>query len=417
MHPLLQRVFDWFVQKGNIRVKTSSGATFTLGDGSGTLIAVRFTSLAAELGVLIDPELKFGEAYMDGTLVVEEGTIADVVALAFAQDGAGKVPHWGRPQSLVRELSRRLQRLNAKGRTRSKVPHHYDLEGPFYSLFLDADRQYSCAYFETPDQSLEEAQLAKKRHIAAKLLVEPVSRVLDMGCGFGGLAFYLTEVCGANVTGVTLSEAQIAQAKARADERGLGGRTSFRAQDYRDVTGVFDRIVSVEMIENLGFGSSETFLRKCADLVADDGVILLHTSVRAEGPEISSPFVAKYLFPGGYIPALSELLSAIERAGLLVTDIEFLRGHCAETIKAWRERLLAHREEIERLYDARFVRMCDFCLVCSEMAFRAHGAVVVQLQMTKRQSVVPITRDYIAREEARLRGLEGRHRAPLGGGE
>jgi cyclopropane-fatty-acyl-phospholipid synthase len=413
MYPSFQRFFNSFIRTGTIRITTAGGTTFTLGDGSGKPIAVRFTSLAAELGVLLDPELKFGEAYMNGTFVVEEGSIADVIALAMSQDTTGKVPHWARPQWLLRRFWSWLQRLNRYGHTRKTVAHDYDLDGPFYPFFLDADRQYSCAYFETPDQSLEEAQLAKKRHIAAKLLVKPGSRVLDIGSGWGGLAFYLAENYGASATGVTLSREQVVGANAKADEKSLGGTVKFRVEDYRDVTGVFDRIVAIEMIENVGVGSCDTFFRTCADLLADDGVMLLHSSVRCEGPEITSPFISKYIFPGSYIPALSEVLPAIERAGLLVTDIEFLRGHYAETVKAWRERFLANREEIERLYDARFFRMWEFCLACSEMAFRGREAVIVQVQMTKRQGVVPITRDYIAQEEARLRGVEGSRRQPL----
>jgi cyclopropane-fatty-acyl-phospholipid synthase len=406
MHPLLQRVCNSFIRSGTLRVTSASGSTFTLGDGTGKPIGVRFTTRAAEFGVLLDPDLKFGEAYMNGTFVVEEGSIADVIALGMSQGGADKVPQWVRPQWLARRVWGRLQQLSGQGQRRKKVAHHYDLDGPFYSLFLDPDQQYSCAYFEAPDQSLEEAQLAKKRHIAAKLLVNPASRVLDIGCGWGGLAFYLAEICGAGATGVTLSELQVARANAQADQKGLGSRVEFRAEDYRHVTGVFDRIVAIEMIENIGVGSCDAFFRKCADLLAEDGVFLLHSSVRREGPEITSPFISKYVFPGSYIPALSELLPAIERAGLLVTDIEFLRLHYAETLKAWRERFLARREDIERLYDARFFRMWEFCLACSEMAFRRQGAVIVQIQLTKRQDVVPITRDYIAREEARLRGME-----------
>jgi cyclopropane-fatty-acyl-phospholipid synthase len=413
MHPLLQRVFNAFIRTGRLQVTTASGRAFTLGDGSGKPIAVRFTSLAAELGVLLDPELKFGEAYMDGTFIVEEGSIADVIALGMAQEAAGKAPHWVRPQSLARYLWGRFQEFDRHGGKPKKVAHSYDLDGPFYSLFLDADQQYSCAYFEAPDQPLEDAQLAKKRHIAAKLLVNPGNRVLDIGSGWGGMAFYLAETCGASVTGVNLSRAQVEQAKRRADEKDLSSSVEFRVEDYRSVTGVFDRIVSIEMIENVGgIRSYDVFFRKCAELLAEDGVMLLHSSVRCEGPEVASPFISKYLFPGARTPALSELLPAIERAGLLVTDIEILRLHYAETIKVWRERFLAHREEVERLNDARFYRMWEFWLACSEMAFRSQLAMVVQIQMTKRQGVVPITRDYIARGEARLRSMQGAARPP-----
>jgi cyclopropane-fatty-acyl-phospholipid synthase len=280
-------------------------------------------------------------------------------------------------------------------------------------LFLDADRQYSCAYFEVPGQSLDDAQLAKKRHLAAKMLIKPGRRVLDIGCGWGGLALYLAEHCGARVTGITLSEQQHARARVRAAEKGLSGQVEFRLQDYRDVPETFDRIVSVGMFEHVGVGFYDAFFRKCRALLDDNGVMLLHSIGRSEGPNVTNPWIAKYIFPGGYIPALSEVLPAVERAGLLVTDIEILRLHYAETLKSWRERFLAQREQVERLYDDRFVRMWEFYLAASEMAFREQAMMVFQMQLTKRQGVVPMTRDYIMREETRLRALEGGSRPPL----
>ena len=280
-------------------------------------------------------------------------------------------------------------------------------------LFLDADRQYSCAYFENLDQSLDDAQLAKKRHLAAKLLIHPQQRVLDIGSGWGGLALYLAETCGARVTGITLSAEQLAHSRARAGERGLSRAVEFRLEDYRDVAGTFDRIVSVGMFEHVGVGFYDAYFRKCAELLAADGVMLLHSIGRSEGPAATNPFIAKYIFPGGYIPALSEVLPAVERSGLLVTDIEVLRLHYAATLKAWRERFLAHREAVERVYDPRFCRMWEFYLAGAEMAFRRQGMMVMQIQLAKRQGIVPMTRDYIAGEEARLRGLEGRQRPPL----
>lgn len=411
---LLQRMLATIVRTGTLRVTPASGRTFTLGDGTGKPLALRFTSRATQLGILLDPELKFGEAYMDGTAIIEQGSIADVLELAMSQSSATLLArYWARPQWLVRYLWRRLQQLNPRGRARRNVAHHYDLDGRLYSIFLDADRQYSCAYFEMPDQSLDDAQLAKKRHIAAKLLLDRGHRVLDIGSGWGGLALYLAEMCGARVDGVTLSEEQLARARARADEKAVADRVDFQLADYRDVTGSFDRIVSVGMFEHVGVGFYDAFFRKCAELLADDGVMLLHSIGRAEGAGYTNPFIAKYIFPGGYIPALSEALPAIERSGLLVTDIEILRLHYAETLKAWRERFMARREEAERLYDARFCRMWEFYLAASEMSFREHGMMVFQIQLTKRQGVVPITRDYIMREEARLRGIEGGRRPPL----
>jgi len=413
MERLLHFLLSRFIRQGNIRLTTAGGTTYTFGDGTGRAAAVRFTTVAAQRTCLLDPELKFGEAYMDGTLVLEEGSIADVLATVLGQGPIGSVPQWCQPQWLLRYLQRGWQQFNPRRRARRNVAHHYDLDARLYALFLDADQQYSCAYFETPDQSLDDAQLAKKRHIVAKLLVESDQRVLDIGCGWGGLGLYLAETCGARVTGITLSKEQLAVARGRATEKGLTGRIEFRLQDYRETVEKFDRIVSVGMFEHVGVGYYDTFFRRCADLLAEDGVMLLHSIGRSEGPGITNPWIAKYIFPGGYIPALSEVLPAIERAGLLVTDIEILRIHYAETLKAWRERFLAHREEVERVYDPRFVRMWEFYLAASEMAFRAHAMMVMQIQLTKRQGIVPITRDYIAREEARLRGIEGGHRAPL----
>jgi len=411
MARLLRGLFSALIRRGTLRVTTAGGSSFTLGDGTGEPLAVRFTSRASELAVLLDPELRLGEAYMEGRFVVEQGSIADVLALALAQDHA--LPQWARPQWLARYLWRRILQFNRRDRARKNVAHHYDLDGRIYSLFLDADRQYSCAYFETPDLSLDDAQIAKRRHLAAKLLIEPGSRVLDIGSGWGGLALYLAEMCGARVSGITLSQEQLAASQARADEKGLGQRVDFRLLDYRDVDGRYDRIVSVGMFEHVGVGYYDSYFRKCAQLLADDGVMLLHTIGRSEGPNVTNPFISKYIFPGGYIPALSEVLAAVERSGLLVADVEILRLHYAETLKAWRERFLAHREEVERLYDSRFVRMWEFYLAASEMSFRYSGLRVFQLQLTRREEVVPITRDYIAREEARLRAQEGGARPPL----
>ena len=353
---------------------------------------------------------------MNGTFVVEQGSIADVLAIALGQNS--DVPHWARPQWLVRYLYRRLQQFNPRRRARHNVAHHYDLDGRLYSLFLDADRQYSCAYFETADQSLDDAQLAKKRHLAAKLLLgrergERDLRVLDIGCGWGGLGLYLAEVTGADVTGVTLGQEQYAVANERAAEKGLSERARFNLQDYRDLKGSFDRIVSVGMFEHVGVNHYETYFRKSAQLLDPDGVMVLHSIGRSEGPGITNPWIAKYIFPGGYIPSLSETLAVVEKAGLLVTDIEILRLHYAETLKAWRERFLAHREEVERIYDRRFVRMWEFYLASSEMSFREQNLMVFQIQLTKRQGVVPMTRDYIGREERRLRDAEGERHPPL----
>ena len=411
MDRLLDILLRAFIQRGTLRVTTAGGRTFTFGDGTGKPVTIRITSRAAQLALLRDPELKFGELYMDGSLVVDEGTITDALQIVTGQPT--DAPHWSRAQWLARFVRRRLQQFNPRHRARDNVAHHYDLDGRLYSLFLDADRQYSCAYFETPGQSLDDAQLAKKRHLAAKLLLKRGQRVLDIGSGWGGLGLYLAEMAGSTVTGVTLSQEQLAIANERASEKNIADQAQFRLQDYRDITEQFDRIVSVGMFEHVGVTHYHTFFRKCAQMLNNDGVMVLHSIGRSEGPGITNPWIAKYIFPGGYIPALSEVLPAIERAGLLVTDIEVLRLHYADTLKAWRQRFLAHREEVEKIYDKRFIRMWEFYLAASEMTFRQQNMMVMQIQLAKRQGVVPITRDYIGREEQRLRAIESSSRPPL----
>ncbi len=395
---------------GNLQVTTAKGVTLSFGDGTGPPIAVRFVSASAQRAVLLDPDLNLGEAYMDGTFVVERGSIAEFIDLVAGKSAS---PPWAAPIMALRFVWRRITQLNSRRRSRRNVAHHYDLDGRLYSLFLDSDRQYSCAYFETPQDSLDDAQLAKKRHLAAKLLLEEGHRLLDIGCGWGGLALYAAEMCGAQVTGITLSQEQLAVASQRAKERKLTGSTAFHALDYRDVAGTFDRIVSVGMFEHVGVNFYDAFFAKCASILDDDGVMVLHSIGRSSGPSYTNAWIAKYIFPGGYIPALSEVIPAVERAGLLITDIEILRLHYAETLKAWRDRFLAHRDEVTRLYDARFVRMWEFYLACSEAAFRRHNMMVFQIQLAKRQGVVPITRDYIMHAESRLRGCEARRRTPL----
>ena len=413
MERLLALLLRRFVRRGTLRFATAGGSVFSVGDGTGPPVAIRFTTKAAQLGVLIDPEIKLGEAYMDGTLRVEQGTVADLLAIVLGQTNDGMPPAWARLQWAIRFIERRLRQFNRPTRARRNVAHHYDLDGRLYSLFLDADRQYSCAYFEHPGQALDDAQLAKKRHIAAKLMPRENQRVLDIGCGWGGLALYLAEFCRSRVTGITLSREQWQRASERAAEKNLGAVVQFRMQDYRDLGEQFDRIVSVGMFEHVGLVYYDAFFRRCAELLSGDGVMLLHSIGRSEGPNVTNPWIAKYIFPGGYIPALTEILPSIERAGLLDTDIEILRLHYAETLRAWRDRFLAHREEAERIYDQRFVRMWEFYLAASEMAFREQAMMVMQIQLTRRQGVVPITRDYIVREEARLRTLEGGQRPPL----
>jgi cyclopropane-fatty-acyl-phospholipid synthase len=413
MEPLLRAALTRFIRHGNLQITFAGGHSFTTGDGTGTPVAVRFTSRAGLYRVCLDSELHLGEAYMNGDLVLERGSIADLLGILLSQTRSRTPPYFAWPQWALRYLTRRLRQFNRRGRSRHNVAHHYDLDGRLYALFLDADQQYSCAYFEAPGQSLDDAQLAKKRHLAAKLLVDSGHKILDIGCGWGGLSLYLAEFTGGNVTGVTLSEEQHKRAQERAQEKHLSDRVLIRLQDYRDVSETFDRIVSVGMFEHVGVSHYDTFFRKAAQLLAEDGVMLLHAIGRSEGPNVTNPWIAKYIFPGGYIPALSEVLPAIERAGLLVTDIEILHLHYAETLKAWRERFLAHAGDVRRIYDERFLRMWEFYLAASEITFRKQGMMVFQIQLAKRPGIVPITRDYIMRAEQRLRGLEGRSRLPL----
>ena len=404
MDRLLRYFLEQFVRRGSMTFTTASGAKFTCGDGSGPPVSVRFTTRRTERRILLNPELALGEAYMDGTFVVEQGGIADALAILLGQPDM--VPSWARLQWWLRYFARHIWQFNWRGRSRNNVAHHYDLDGRLYSLFLDADKQYSCAYFETPDMTLDDAQLAKKRHLAAKLLVGRGDRVLDIGSGWGGLGLYLAEMTGADVTGVTLSTEQLQVSNNRAAEKHLTRSARFLLEDYRDIPGPFDRIVSVGMFEHVGVGFYDTYFKRCAELLSDDGVMVLHSIGRSTGPDVTSPCVTKYIFPGGYIPAVSEVIPAIERAGLLVCDIEILRLHYAETLKAWRERFMARREEAVRLYDERFARMWEFYLAASEMSFRKQNMMVFQIQLTKKQGVVPITRDYITQEEARLREIE-----------
>src|SRR5436853_5054534 len=404
MDQLLRYFLSQFIRRCAMTFITASGSKFSCGDGTGEPVRVRFLSTEAERRVLLNPELALGEVYMEGSFVVEKGSIAD--ALAILMDQPEMLPRWAKLRCWLRYLFRHISQFNPRSRARNNVARHYDLDGRLYSLFLDADKQYSCAYFETPDATLDDAQLAKKRHLAAKLLIRRGDRVLDIGSGWGGLSLYLAEMAGANVTGVTLSTEQLQVSEARAAEKNLTRSAKFLLEDYRDVSGVFERVVSVGMFEHVGVDFYETYFRRCGELPTDDGVMMLHSIGRSAGPDVTNPWIAKYIFPGGYIPALSEAVPAIERAGLLVCDIEILRLHYAETLKAWRERFVARREEAVRLYDERFARMWEFYLAAAEMSFRKQNMMNFQIQLTKRQGVVPMTRDYIFREEARLRGME-----------
>jgi cyclopropane-fatty-acyl-phospholipid synthase len=411
---LLAKVLSRVIREGQLIIIDAAGGRHVVqGPSEGPAVTMRVHDRRTEWRLVLRPRLALGEGYMDGKVTVEDGDVhalLDLLGRNMAAVDSTAMMRWS--YSLQRAV-RAIQHYNPIGKAQKNVAHHYDLSDELYDSFLDGDRQYSCAYFRSPTDSLEQAQLNKKRHIASKLLLRPGQQVLDIGSGWGGMGLYLAEIAGAQVTGVTLSEEQLALSRVRADEKGLAGRVAFRLQDYRDIAERFDRIVSVGMFEHVGVVHFDVFFRKCADVLSDDGVMLLHAIGRSEGPGVTNPWINKYIFPGGYIPALSEVLPAVERAGFLVNDIEILRLHYAETLKHWRERFLAHREDLPKTYDERFVRMWEFYLAASEMAFREQNLMVFQLQLTKRQGVVPITRDYIAREEARLRGLESGSRPPL----
>jgi cyclopropane-fatty-acyl-phospholipid synthase len=390
--PALARLLRRIVRTGSLTVVLPGTKPIVVGDGSPARgVTVRIRDAATLRRLAINPDLALGEAYMEGGLVIDRGTIWDFLDL-MGRNLAGRRAR--APGAYTRARSRILQ-ANGRAAARRHVAHHYDLSMDLYRRFLDEDLQYSCAYFERPDMTLEEAQAAKKRHIAQKLRLKPGQRVLDIGCGWGGLALTFAEATGVEVTGVTLSQEQLAVAQARARRRSLAGRVDFRLEDYRDVQGPFDRIVSVGMFEHVGRPNYQAYFDAIARLLADDGAALVHAIGHVQPTGGSAPWIEKYIFPGGYIAALSEVLPAIERAGLWVTDIEILRLHYAETLKAWRARFAAQREEIAALYDQRFCRMWEFYLAISEIAFRYRGCMVFQIQLAKRVDALPITRDYM----------------------
>lgn len=407
MDALIKTAFGRIVERGALTVILASGERLSFGDGAGTPITVRFMDKKAQWAFVLDPDLKLGELFMDGRFVVEQGTVYDFLDLFLAQMRGQTESLPVRILDRIRFAARRFAQANGLSRARKNVAHHYDLDAGLYDLFLDEDRQYSCAYYERPDMTLDEAQQAKRRHIAAKLALKGGERVLDIGCGWGGLALYLAGTAGAGqALGVTLSTEQIAIANRRAEAAGLSERVKFELRDYRTLDGRFDRIVSVGMFEHVGFVNYRGFFEKSRDLLADDGVMLLHTIGLSDGPAFNNPWVDKYIFPGGALPALSEVLPLIEKAGLVLTDLEVLRLHYAFTLRAWRERFMARRAEAVKLTDERFCRMWEFYLAAAETAFQHQDVVVFQLQLARRQEAAPLTRDYIAATESRLRQAE-----------
>lgn len=406
MKNYFSRFLGRHVASGDLSIAFPDGEIKRFGDGTGNAVAVKVTDKRTLFRLATNPELALGEAYMDKTLLMVEGSIYDLLELIFTNIEFKQLDGIPKLTSSIFQLLNRLDRYNSLAKSKTNVAHHYDLNGDLYRLFLDSDSQYSCGYFEQPESTLEDAQLAKKRHLTAKLLLSPGQRVLDVGSGWGGLGLYLAKHLNADVTGVTLSEEQYAVSNRRANEEGLANQTRFELQDYRTLQGRFDRIVSVGMFEHVGPNSFDEFFAKMHALLEDDGVMVMHYIGQKQPPMHTNPWILKYIFPGGYIPALSEVMPAIERSGLLVTDIETLRLHYAETLRNWREKFLARRKEAVALYDERFARMWEFYLASSETGFRHQGLVIHQIQLTRNQTAVPLTRTYIEKSEKSLRQSE-----------
>jgi cyclopropane-fatty-acyl-phospholipid synthase len=404
MQVALDAILRRIIALGRLTVRWPDGrlTTYAGPPGSGPEASITLRDAATVRRLVLNPALGMGEAYMEGCLQPGEGGIyqtIDVLALNLMANDKGHPV--ARLRAALGQLKRRIDQYNPAHRAWRNVAHHYDLNGRLYSLFLDRDRQYSCAYFPRGDETLEEAQIAKKRHIAAKLCLDrPGLTVLDIGSGWGGLALTLAREHGARVTGITLSTEQLAEARARASAEGLGDRVTFELIDYRAVGRTFDRIVSVGMFEHVGVGFYRAFFDTVARCLHPDGVALLHAIGRSDGPGFTNPWIAKYIFPGGYCPALSEVLPRVEQSHLVATDIEVLRLHYAETLRHWRRRFAANRDTIASLYDDRFCRMFEFYLCGAEIAFRREGHMVFQIQLAHRQTAVPLTRDYITAFEA-----------------
>ncbi len=397
---LLRQLLSHMVRKGEITVVDTDGRRHTFGTGLPT-VCIRLHDKAVARRLFWSPGLALGEGYMDGRLSFEGCSVYDILGFCYRNMG-WRYGHW--LQDLLagfRCLTRSIAQRNPVHRSTANVAHHYDLSEQLYDLFLDNDQQYSCAYYNSPHDRLELAQDQKKRHLTAKLLIEPGMKVLDIGSGWGGLGLYLARVTGADVTGITLSKEQLRVSNQRAAAVGLADRVRFRLCDYREAAGRYDRIVSVGMFEHVGVGHYQRFFNSVRDLLTPDGIALLHSIGRSDGPGSTHPWLAKYIFPGGYSPALSEVIPHVEQSGLHTTDIEILRLHYAETLKEWRRRFKVNRVKIAELYDERFCRMWEFYLAASEAAFRWGGQIVFQLQMAKRVDTVPLTRDYMIDWERR----------------
>jgi len=407
MSIVLDAIMKRFIRFGSLDIRYPDGTVRRYGHSDGSsqspCAGLWLRTPDAVRGMIMNPGLLLPEAYMDGGIEPLDCTLFALMDVLMLNSEHSIHPA-ARLVTRMRRLRRSWSQFNPMPRARQNVAHHYDLNGRLYSLFLDRDRQYSCAYFPRGDETLDEAQEAKKHHIAAKLKLDrPGLRVLDIGCGWGGMALTLARDYGAIVTGITLSSEQLAEARARADAEGLADRVRFELADYRTIRQRFDRIVSIGMFEHVGITQFNGYFAQLRDCLTEDGVALVHSIGRSDGPGATSAWIEKYIFPGGYAPALSETLAIIERSGLFVTDIEILRLHYAKTIAIWRRRFAANRDVIASLYDERFCRMFELYLAGSELAFRRQAQMNFQIQLTRRMETLPITRDYMNAVE-RTRG-------------
>lgn len=396
---LLSHLLRRFVRKGTLRVIDPKGKLREFAGDPGPVVTFRLHDKKLPRKLFFNPELTLGEAYMDGTLTFEGCTLYDFLHLfAINRKSLGAYPLQAALRMLWRRL-RFLQQYNPLGKARQNVAHHYDLSRTLYELFLDTDLQYTCAYFLSPNDTLEQAQQNKKRHVAAKLLLGPGQKVLEMGCGWGGLGLYLAQLADIDVTAVTLSEEQHKVACERAYALGLDKRVHFNLQDYREVKGQFDRIVSIGMLEHVGVRHYDELFSTIRERLTENGVALIHAIGKMSPPGTTGPWLRKYIFPGAYTPAMSEVFAAVERQGLWVTDLEILRVHYAETLRDWHARFQANRAKVAALYDDRFCRMWEFYLVACEMVFRHGNGMIFHMQLSRSRDAVPITRDYMHQTE------------------
>lgn len=383
------------LQHGALTVVMPDGSRNNYGCQTGQPVTVRLQDTATVRHFVLNPELALGEAYMNGKLTIDGDDLQGLLGLIVRNVHGGPRVWWQKPFNGMRVALRRLAQNNAIHRARRNVAHHYDLSAQLYDLFLDADKQYSCGYFRHPNDTLEQAQTQKKEHIARKLLIEPGMRVLDIGCGWGGMALTLARDHGAKVLGVTLSEEQHAFATQRAVTEGLADKVEFRLYDYRNLTGSFDRIVSVGMFEHVGLPHYDTYFNAIKNLLAPDGIALVHTIGWTAPPSATNPWISKYIFPGGYIPTLSETMAGVENARLWAADVECWRLHYAYTLRHWFDRFNANVDDVRAIYDDRFVRMWRFYLAACEQTFRYGRQAVFQLQLSREVDAVPLTRDYL----------------------